>query len=185
MALLDSGASHAYRAPKSEEEIRSARRVKVQLADGKTVHLRQNRGGTLLSEDDQAGVILPLGSLVSSLGCELKWSRKRGLQVKHPTHGILPTKLVGNTPVLREAEALQLIADLEQAELNKLETQTKEGALRTLSVDESPVTWIDHLEEFVNNGERAALRRLLLDEDSAQGPSLLHPSAPAWGPLNL
>ena len=86
MALLDSGASHAYRAPKSEEEIRSARRVKVQLADGKTVHLRQNRGGTLLSEDDQGGVILPLGSLVSSLGCELKWSRKRGLQVKHPTH---------------------------------------------------------------------------------------------------
>ena len=82
------------------------------------------------------------------------------------------------------AKVESFIADLEQAELNKLETQTKEGALRTLSVDESPVTWIDHLEEFVNNGERAALRRLLLDEDSAQGPSLLHPSAPAWGPAS-
>ena len=167
MALLDSGASHAYRAPRSQEEVCSARRVRVQLADGKTVYLRQNKGGTLLSEDDQGGTILPLGSLVSSLGCELKWSRKHGLQVKHPVHGVLPTKLVGDTPVLREAEALQLIADLEQVELTKLEkNQTVEGAIRTLSVDESPLTWIDHLEEFVNNGERAALRRLLLDEDS-------------------
>ena len=162
-----SGASHAYRAPRSQEEVCSARRVRVQLADGKTVYLRQNKGGTLLSEDDQGGTILPLGSLVSSLGCELKWSRKHGLQVKHPVHGVLPTKLVGDTPVLREAEALQLIADLEQVELTKLEkNQTVEGAIRTLSVDESPLTWIDHLEEFVNNGERAALRRLLLDEDS-------------------
>ena len=127
IALLDSGASHAYKAPRSQEEVCSARRVRVQLADGKTVYLRQNKGGTLLSEDDQGGTILPLGSL----GCELKWSRKHGLQVKHPVHGVLPTKLVGDTPVLREAEALQLIADLEQVELTKLENQTVEGAIRS------------------------------------------------------
>ncbi|CAE7478405.1 RE1, partial [Symbiodinium necroappetens] len=142
------------------------RRVKVQLADGKTVSLRQNTGGTLLAEDDQGGTILPLGSLVSSLGCELEWSRKRGLQVRHPKHGLLPTKLVGNTPVLREAEALQLIADLEDIELNKLHGSTVEGAIKMLSADEYPSTWLDHLEEYVNKGERKCLRRMLLDEES-------------------
>ena len=166
MALLDSGASHPYRAPRTEEEARNSRRVKVQLADGKYVYLKQNDGGTLLAEDDNGGTILPLGSLVEALGCRLEWSRKRGLRILHPKYGLLPTKLVGNTPVLREAEALKLIADLEQAELEKLELKTAEGALRTLSVDEPVTTWIDHLEEFVNTGERAALRRMLLDEEA-------------------
>ena len=166
MALLDSGASHPYRALRSLEEAQSSRRVKVQLADGKTVTLRQNTGGTLLAEDDQGGTILPLGSLVSSLGCELEWSRKRGLQVRHPKHGLLPTKLVGNTPVLREAEALQLIADLEDIELNKLHGSTVEGAIKMLSADEHPSTWLDHLEEYINKGERKCLRRMLLDEES-------------------
>ena len=166
MALLDSGASHPYRAPRSLEEAQSSRRVKVQLADGKTVSLRQNTGGTLLAEDDQGGIILPLGSLVTSLGCELEWSRKRGLQVRHPKHGLLPTKLVGNTPVLREAEALQLIADLEDIELNKLNGSTFEGAVKMLNTDEHPSTWLDHLEEYVNKGERKCLRRMLVDEES-------------------
>ena len=113
MALLDSGASHAYRAPKTLEEAKEAKQVKVQLADGRHVFLRQTKEGTLLAEDDSGGTILPLGSLVSCLGCKLDWSKRKGLRITHPEHGLLPTKLVGNTPVLREAEALQLIADLE------------------------------------------------------------------------
>ncbi|CAE7319363.1 RE1, partial [Symbiodinium sp. CCMP2592] len=174
MALLDSGASHAYRAPHSKEEASTARKVRVQLADGKTIYLRQNKGGTLLAEEEQGGgTILPLGSLVSSLGCELKWSRKKGLQVRHPVHGILPTKLVGDTPVLREAEALQLIADLEQVELGKLEKQTEEGVLKMIASEEETVTtWIDYAEAFVETGERASLRRMLLD-----------PEAPLQAPL--
>ncbi|CAE7224887.1 GIP, partial [Symbiodinium sp. CCMP2456] len=166
MALLDSGASHPFRVPKSLEERTSSRRVQVQLADGKTISLRQNSGGTLLAENEQGGTILPLGSLVSSLGCELQWSRKRGLQVRHPRHGLLPTKLVGNTPVLREAEALQLISDLEEVELQKLKAQTTEGVIKTLMTDETPTTWLDHLEEFVATGKRACLRRMLMDEEA-------------------
>ncbi|CAE7520995.1 RE1 [Symbiodinium sp. CCMP2456] len=166
MALLDSGASHPFRVPKSLEERTSSRRVQVQLADGKTISLRQNSGGTLLAENEQGGTILPLGSLVSSLGCELQWSRKRGLQVRHPRHGLLPTKLVGNTPVLREAEALQLISDLEEVELQKLRAQTTEGVIKTLVTDETPTTWLDHLEEFVATGKRACLRRMLMDEEA-------------------
>ncbi|CAE7452704.1 GIP, partial [Symbiodinium microadriaticum] len=121
MALLDSGASHAYRAPRTAEETKTAKRVRVQLADGRAVYLRQNPGGTLLSEEEGGGTILPLGSLVESLGCRLEWTRRHGLRVHHPRYGLLPTKLIGNTPVLREAEALQLIADMEQVEMDKLE----------------------------------------------------------------
>ena len=46
--LLDSGASHAFRA-RTEEELSQAQRVTVQLATGSEVTLAQNRGGTLLS----------------------------------------------------------------------------------------------------------------------------------------
>ena len=166
MALLDSGASHAYRAPRTVEETRTAKRVRVQLADGRAVYLRQNPGGTLLSEEEGGGTILPLGSLVESLGCRLEWTRRHGLRVHHPRYGLLPTKLIGNTPVLREAEALQLIADMEQVEMDKLEANVTEGAIRMLSVDEAPATWLDHLEEFISKGERACLRRMLLDEES-------------------
>ena len=73
------------------------------------------------------------------------WTRHHGLRVHHPKYGLLPTKLIGNTPVLREAEALQLIADMEQVEMDKLEANVTEGAIRTLSVDEAPATWLDHL----------------------------------------
>ncbi|CAE7208082.1 RE1, partial [Symbiodinium necroappetens] len=166
MALLDSGASHAYRAPRTVEETKTAKRVRVQLADGRAVYLRQNPGGTLLSEEEGGDTILPLGSLVESLGCRLEWTRRHGLRVHHPRYGLLPTKLIGNTPVLREAEALQLIADMEQVEMDKLEANVTEGAIRTLSVDEAPATWLDHLEEFISKGDRACLRRMLLDEES-------------------
>ncbi|CAE7211932.1 GIP, partial [Symbiodinium necroappetens] len=166
MALLDSGASHAYRAPKTLEETKEAKQVKVQLADGRHVFLRQTKGGTLLAEDDSGGTILPLGSLVSSLGCKLDWSKRKGLRITHPEHGLLPTKLVGNTPVLREAEALQLIADLEQLELDKLEKNNTDGVLKMMSTEDPQLTWLDHLEEFVQRGERASLRRMLLDEES-------------------
>ncbi|CAE7494560.1 GIP, partial [Symbiodinium necroappetens] len=166
MALLVSGASHAYRAPKTLEEAKEAKQVKVQLADGRHVFLRQTKGGTLLAEDDSGGTILPLGSLVSSLGCKLDWSKRKGLRITHPEHGLLPTKLVGNTPVLRETEALQLIADLEQLELDKLEKNNTDGVLKMMSAEESQLAWLDHLEEFVQKGERASLRRMLLDEES-------------------
>ena len=46
-ALLDSGASHPFRMP-NQGEVQNAQTVKVQLADGKEVLLRQNRAGTLM-----------------------------------------------------------------------------------------------------------------------------------------
>ena len=176
LALLDSGASHPYRAPRSQDEVQKARKVAVQLADGRTVRLRQTTAGTLLPEqanegDNFGGTILPLGSLVQSLGCTLRWSRRRGLQVHHPEHGLLPTKLVGNCPVLREAEALKLISDLEEVELGKLKANNMDGVMRALNTggqEEGP-SWREGLDEFVATGSRRALRRMLLDPDSPLG----------------
>ena len=48
-ALLDSGASHPFRAPRDNREHHEARRVAVQLADGRTVRLRQTHGGIFFS----------------------------------------------------------------------------------------------------------------------------------------
>ena len=175
MALLDSGASHPYRAARSNREHHEARRVAVQLADGRTVHLKQTDGGTLLPEQpndgkDSSCTILPLGSLVQSLGCTLKWNRRHGLRVYHPTHGLLPTRLVGNCPMLREAEALQLIGDLEQLELEKLQQRTVYGAMNALQNELSssePQSWEDHMEQFLDTGKIVDLRRMLRD---AEGP---------------
>ena len=173
MALLDSGASHPYRTAKSNRELYEAKRVAVQLADGRTVQLRQTNGGTLLPEQpkdnqEDACAILPLGSLVQSLGCTLKWNRRHGLRVYHPVHGLLPTRLVGNCPMLRETEALQLIGDLEQLELEELQQQTVGGAINALQselVSSSSQAWEDCLEEFLGSGNIVALRRMLRDAD--------------------
>ena len=149
-ALLDSGASHPYRAPRDNKEHHEAKRVAAQLADGRTVRLRQTNGGTLLPAETSSSptapsTILPLGSLVESLGCSLRWSKKRGLQVFHPRYGLLPTKLVGKCPVLREHEALQLISDLEDLELARLREQTLVGAVQTLDMNEtSSLDWSSH-----------------------------------------
>ena len=172
MALLDSGASHPYRAASSNREHYEAKRVAVQLADGRTVHLKQTNGGTLLPDQPNDGkseacTILPLGSLVQSLGCTLKWNRRHGLRMYHPVHGLLSTRLVGNCPMLRETEALQLIGDLEQLELEKLQQRTVHGAINTLQSElagSAAQTWEDYLEQFLSTGEIMALRRMLRDD---------------------
>ena len=176
MALLDSGASNAFRTAKNESEHTRARKVAVQLADGRTVKLKQTTGGTLIpekAEDEANCTILPLGSLVESLGCSLEWNKRHGLRVYHPVHGLLPTKLVGNCPMLRETEALALIADLEQMELNKLNSNNLVGAASTVLARSEEVWgggWREQMAEFVSTGEIASLRRVLRD---TEGPMVL------------
>ena len=88
--LLDSGASHAFRAG-TEAEVNSAERVSVQLANGAEVTLAQNKGGTLLSvpprDGDDVSPMVPLGSLVQDLGCDLQWTRRRGLEIRRLSLG--------------------------------------------------------------------------------------------------
>ncbi|CAE7392349.1 RE1 [Symbiodinium natans] len=130
---------------RSQDEVQKARKVAVQLADGR-----------------QLGAVTWVYFEVEP---------EARTTIHHPEHGLLPTKLVGNCPVLREAEALKLISDLEEVELGKLKANNMDGVMRALNTggqEEGP-SWKEGLDEFVATGSRKALRRMLLDPDSPVG----------------
>ena len=87
--------------------------------------LAQNRAGTLLATkaapEDEALPIVPLGSLVQDLNCELTWGRKRGLEIKHPIHGTIRLRVIGKCPLIGETPALQLIKELEEKRVEELQ----------------------------------------------------------------
>ena len=152
--LLDSGASHPFREA-TEEEIETANQVRVQLADGKEIVLAQGPSGTLLtkrSEEGASGPIVPLGALVQDLGCQVSWTRRGGLVIRHPEHGLIKPKVVGRCPVV--AEALDLIYEIEAQKLHQLEYATRATAKSVWLWDvEKP--WARHLDDFVRDGGRA------------------------------
>ena len=140
LALLDSGASHAFRDRRAEEELPEVP-VSVELAGGQVVTLQQNKAGTLMPTSSSAGpmeaaTILPLGALVQQLGCELSWTKRGGLRIIHPQHGVLKTVVKGNCPLLGETQALSLIDQLEQKKLQELREATAETFLGTLCLTE-------------------------------------------------
>ena len=166
--LLDSGASHPFRvAP--QEEIEVSKRVRVQLADGGEVVLAQNRGGTLLAaapkEGDAATPIVPLGALVQDLGCDVSWTRKRGLEIRHPEHGLIKPKVVGPCPVVGEACALDLIKELEDLKLMDLQARTATTARAIWTWDQER-EWSQHLDSFLASGQRASQLQALSAQDS-------------------
>ena len=166
--LLDSGASHAFRAG-TEEELSQAQRVTVQLATGSEVTLAQNRGGTLLSVpargDEDISPIVPLGSLVQDLGCDLQWTRRRGLEIRHPQFGLIKPQVVGSCPLVGEACALDLIRELEEHKVRNLRESTR-STQKSLWMWDQEKPWARHLEEFLKGGRRADQLRAMSSEDS-------------------
>ena len=178
-ALLDSGASPAFKTA-DRAAMEQATPVRVELAGGQHVTLKQNKAGTLLAAADdpdaaQATSILPLGALVQELGCDLTWTRKGGLKVVHPQFGVLKTFVKGNHPMLAETQALSIISQLEDLQLQSLETQTAETFIRTLDLDyEDMKTWNFLLGKFAATGERGCLLEALSSNRSPLGPLPQH-----------
>ncbi|CAE7758600.1 RE1 [Symbiodinium sp. CCMP2456] len=166
--LLDSGASHPYR-PGTEEEISAATTVRVQLANGEEVALAQSPTGTLLarkaSPDDLVSPIVPLGSLVQDLNCELTWGRRRGLEIKHPLHGTIRPKVVGPCPLIGEAQELELIRELEEKRVDDLQRSTA-AMQRSLWTWDHGCCWSRHLEVFLDDGTRSAQLLAMEAKDS-------------------
>ena len=165
--LLDSGASHAFRVAEPEE-VDAAPKVKVQLANGAEVTLAQNLGGTLLATSATSGEavpIVPLGSLVQDLGCDLTWTRRKGLEIKHPSHGVIRPRVVGKCPLVGEACALDLIRELEELRVAELEMATTRTANAIWSWD-AEQDWAAHLESFLSRGDRGSQLLALSAEDS-------------------
>ncbi|CAE7769634.1 GIP [Symbiodinium sp. CCMP2592] len=165
--LLDSGASHPFREA-TEEELCDADLVRVQLADGKEVVLGQGPSGTLLtrkSGSNASGPIVPLGALVQDLGCQVSWTRRGGLVIRHPEHGVIRPMLQGRCPVVAEAQALDLIREIECEKLRDLQRATRATA-RSLWLWDVEKPWAKHLEDFVKTGSRASQLQALSVEGS-------------------
>ena len=124
--LLHSGASNAMRAA-TEEEYKEGIPVRVTLAGEEERILRQNPQGTVLvpwSSGDGASTqpIVPLGALISELGCSLRW-KPDGLHLLHPQRGHIRVQVKNNCPEVSLKEANRLIKELEMNQVAKLSTQ--------------------------------------------------------------
>ena len=153
VALLDSGASHAYRSAHDEEERNKAVPVNVKLAQGE-ITLLQNQAGTLIGED-RTDTLVPLGQLVEVLNCKVHWTKGR-LTVVHPVHGRLRVQVRDYCPELAEHEALRLIAELEQRRLEEMSDSVKALEMKVAEL-EYRMDWCDHLRNYVSTGMRVDL----------------------------
>ncbi|CAE7665157.1 HCF244, partial [Symbiodinium sp. CCMP2456] len=166
-ALLDSGATHPFK-PFTEQDFTEM--VQVQLADGQTVDLQQNRAGTLMpvksagSKDNPVTTIVPLGTLVQELNCAVSWDR-HGLRVQHPEHGELTTHVVGSCPFIGETKALQLIEEIEARKLEQLKVNTVETQLRVMGM-EAETSFEPSLMEYRRSGKRTDGLKALMSSDS-------------------
>ncbi|OLP80086.1 hypothetical protein AK812_SmicGene39547 [Symbiodinium microadriaticum] len=144
-ALLDSGATHVLRAPKDEEEWNEAKNVNVILAGDSVAAMKQNDAGSLLSGDQLAQVIVPLGRVITTLGYKLCWTSER-CELIGPDGDPLPLVVKNGCPEVSERVAQRLIQQLEAQELPRLEeaTQTSVKAVHGLKA-----SWWSYLREYV------------------------------------
>ena len=155
-ALLDSAATHPFRPVQGGEDA-TAPPVSVKLADGKTVMLRQNRAGTLMpcsnSNNNPSAsstaftTIVPLGSQVRELGCTVSWTKR----VEHPEHGTISTHVVCSCPYIGEAQAFELIRELENRKLEQLKANTIETQMRMHGL-EAQLNFGAQLQEYRGTG---------------------------------
>ncbi|CAE7927057.1 unnamed protein product, partial [Symbiodinium necroappetens] len=147
-ALLDSGATHVLRAPWNEEEWNGAKQVNVQLAGDHVAPMKQNEAGSLLSGDQLAQVIVPLGKVISTLGYKLSWTSEV-CELIGPSGEVLPLTVKNGCPEVSEKTAYKLIQELEDQQLPRLDdvTQASVQAIHGLKT-----SWWSYLKEYVRGG---------------------------------
>jgi hypothetical protein len=106
--------------PGTTSEAEQAVVVPVQLADG-VGSLLQTPTGTLLC-GSETQTILSLGQCVDVLKCKSMWTPDKGFTLTHPKHGCIYAKTDEGTPLIPEAVALSLIAEIEQKVINSIKT---------------------------------------------------------------
>ena len=123
--LLDSGATHALRGRQPGESLKDLTEVRVTLACGRDATLKMTRGGTMIGQDEETEPIVPLGKMVSQLGCTVEWD-EGGLVVVHPERGRLDTTQRGGCPHIPRPLALDIIQELEEKSGWMKKMKTKE-----------------------------------------------------------
>ncbi|CAE7881167.1 GIP, partial [Symbiodinium necroappetens] len=149
LALLDSGATHVLRAPTTSAEWELAREVKVQLAGDSVMAMKQNEAGSLLTGDQLAQVIVPLGKVIQDLGYRLLWTSEV-CELVGPQGDVLPLTIRNGCPEVSEKVAYHLIQQLEAQQLPELEgvTQASISAIAKLKS-----SWWSYLKEYVKTGD--------------------------------
>ena len=162
--ILDSGASNPLR-PAHTGELESTSSVKVTLAGEDTKILNQTPLGTIVVQKNQGTQIqpiVPLGALMTELGCTLHWT-KSALRLHHPRHGRLKVTLKNNCPEVAVADAMILIRELEERELAKLNNQVCAMAARLeVLEEEEKASWFALMQQYVNSGKREVLWKAVL-----------------------
>ncbi|OLQ02545.1 Transposon Ty2-OR2 Gag-Pol polyprotein [Symbiodinium microadriaticum] len=157
-ALVDSGATHALRRARSQEEWESARPVVVNLAGGESVSLKMNAAGTILipmtagSDDTQAAPIVPLGALVGQLGYTMIWGANR-CRLEGRNGEVINLRVRDGCPEIAERDALSLISRLEDNNLEELRGNIRDTKKRIKAAAMMMErTWFDHLQSYAQGG---------------------------------
>ena len=135
--LIDSGATHPLRPRHQWEDVEPYKVVEVTLANGSKERLRMSPSGTMIACQADIEPIIPMGSLIEKLKCQIEWSAG-GVTVRHPHRGILPVTTQDGCPQLPRSLVMALIGEVEE-EHQKIQ-------LRSLKEDEE-LLW---LRELVN-----------------------------------
>ncbi|CAE7327876.1 RE1 [Symbiodinium sp. CCMP2592] len=155
MALLDSGATHPLRAA-SGPEWDTSEEVDVVVAGDGVKRMKQNPAGTLLMEPSpkKTQTIIPMGSLISLLGYEVTWTRRRCL-LRTPEGEEISLKVSAGCPELSETMALELISKIEAEKLERLRRNIADAELasRRAQLVEVSTLWERSLRSYVQQGK--------------------------------
>ena len=161
-ALLDSGATHCLRNAVDNEEWLGAEEVVVQLAGNKSLTMRLTSTGSLLMPPRSSAqsmstvstggqTIVPLGELVKTLGYTLVWSPE-GCVLQDPEGNQQRLRVTGGCPHLHEAEALAMIARLEDRKRERLLNETVVTMDRVnLAAATMDKGWKDYVKDYVRD----------------------------------
>ena len=140
------------------EEWQRAPEVDVVTAGDGLTTMRQNVAGTLLTEPMKDGrrpqTIVPVGNLISLLGYELLWTKRRCV-LRAPDGREEVLKMTSGCPEVNEALALELIAKIEQEKLAQLEQSmedSKAALVRAMAVQQD-AQWEKCLRRYVDHGK--------------------------------
>ncbi|CAE7422676.1 GIP [Symbiodinium sp. CCMP2456] len=182
MGLLDSGATHPLRPRVSNDSVDGVGSVNVTLAGENRVKMDQTKTGAILGGKD-AQPIVPLGTLVKSLGYEFAWDR-RGCRLKHPTKKEIKVYTRSTCPEIMQCDALRLIAELEQAKIDEtMESLAQLKASVSAVRDYKERSWKDMVRDYVASGTvedatRAVLAAPFMHHAPMNGQLKILPKSP-------
>ncbi|CAE7261345.1 unnamed protein product, partial [Symbiodinium sp. CCMP2456] len=182
MGLLDSGATHPLRPRVSNDSVNGVGSVNVTLAGENRVKMDQTKTGTILGGKD-AQPIVPLGTLVKSLGYEFAWDR-RGCRLRHPTKKEIKVYTRSTCPEIMQCDALRLIAELEQAKIDEtMESLAQLKASVSAARDYKERSWKDMVRDYVASGTvddatRAVLAAPFMHHAPMNGQLKILPKSP-------